>query len=121
VALQEKWPYKRSGLTREVALQVGWPYKRSGLTRGVALQEKWPYKRSDLTRGVALQEITNTILFISILKVAVLVVIVWEVDLQQPVQSVPITIKVVSSNPVHGEVHSIQHFGNPSKTTALKI
>ena len=26
------------------------------------------------------------------------------------VQSVPITIKVVSSNPVHGEVYSIQHY-----------
>ena len=29
---------------------------------------------------------------------------------QLPVQSVPITTKVVSSNPVHGEVHSIQHY-----------
>jgi hypothetical protein len=27
-----------------------------------------------------------------------------------PVQSVPITSKVVSSNPVHGEVYSIQHY-----------
>jgi hypothetical protein len=26
------------------------------------------------------------------------------------VQSVPITIKVVSSNPAHGEMHSIQHY-----------
>jgi hypothetical protein len=33
-------------------------------------------------------------------------------DLQLPVQSVPITIttNVVSSNPVHGEVYSIQHY-----------
>jgi hypothetical protein len=31
-------------------------------------------------------------------------------DLQLPVQSVPITTKVVSSNTVHGEVHSIQHY-----------
>jgi hypothetical protein len=31
-------------------------------------------------------------------------------DLQLPVQSVPITTKVVSSNPVHGEVRSIQHY-----------
>jgi len=31
-------------------------------------------------------------------------------DLQLPVQSVSITTKVVSSNTVHGEVHSIQHF-----------
>jgi len=39
---------------------------------------------------------------------AVVVVIVWSLDLQLPVQSVPI-IKVVSSNPSHGEVYSIQH------------
>jgi hypothetical protein len=31
-------------------------------------------------------------------------------DLQLPVQSVPITNKVVSSNPAHGEVYSIQHY-----------
>jgi len=29
-------------------------------------------------------------------------------DLQLPVQSVPITTNVVSSNPFHGEVYSIQ-------------
>ena len=32
--------------------------------------------------------------------------IIWYLDL--PKQSVPICIKVVSSNPTHGEVHSIQ-------------
>jgi hypothetical protein len=31
-------------------------------------------------------------------------------DLQLPVQSVPITTKVVSSNPADGEVYSIQHY-----------
>ena len=31
-------------------------------------------------------------------------------DVQLHVQSVPITTKVVSSNTVHGEVHSIQHY-----------
>ena len=31
-------------------------------------------------------------------------------DLQLPVQSVPITTKVTSSNPVHDEVHSIQNY-----------
>jgi hypothetical protein len=31
-------------------------------------------------------------------------------DLQLPVQSVFITTKVVSSNPVHGEVYWIQHY-----------
>jgi hypothetical protein len=32
------------------------------------------------------------------------------VELQLPVQSVPITTKVVSLNPVHVEVYSIQHY-----------
>ena len=42
---------------------------------------------------------------------AVVVVIVWWLDLQLPVQSaVPITTNVVSSNPAHGEVYSIRHF-----------
>jgi hypothetical protein len=38
------------------------------------------------------------------------VVIVCLLDLQLYVQSVPITITVVSSNPVHGEVYSIQNY-----------
>jgi hypothetical protein len=41
---------------------------------------------------------------------AIGVVIVWYQYLQLPVQSVPITTKVVSSNPARGEVYSIQHF-----------
>ena len=41
---------------------------------------------------------------------SIVVVIVWYLDLQLHVQSVPITTKVVSSNPVHGEVYSIQHY-----------
>jgi hypothetical protein len=36
-------------------------------------------------------------------------VIIWELDLQLPMQSVPITTTVVSLNPIHGEVYSIQH------------
>jgi hypothetical protein len=31
-------------------------------------------------------------------------------DLQQSVQSVPITTKVVNSNPIHGEAYPIQHY-----------
>jgi hypothetical protein len=31
-------------------------------------------------------------------------------DLQLPVQSVPIIAKVVSLNPIHGEVYLIQHY-----------
>jgi hypothetical protein len=37
------------------------------------------------------------------------VVILWLLDLQLPVQSVPITTKVVSLNPTHVEVYSIQY------------
>jgi len=41
---------------------------------------------------------------------AVVVVIVWWLDLQLPVQSMSITTKHVSSNPVHGRVYLIQHY-----------
>jgi hypothetical protein len=34
----------------------------------------------------------------------------WFLNLQLPVQSVPITTNVVSSIPAHGEVYSIQHY-----------
>jgi hypothetical protein len=37
-----------------------------------------------------------------------MVVIVWQLDLRLPVQSVSITTKVVSWKPAHGEVYSIQ-------------
>jgi hypothetical protein len=40
----------------------------------------------------------------------IVVMIMWWLELQLPVQSVPITTKVVSSNSVHGEVYSIQHY-----------
>ena len=36
--------------------------------------------------------------------------IVWYLELQLHVQSVPITTKVVSSNSSHGEVYWIQHY-----------
>jgi hypothetical protein len=39
---------------------------------------------------------------------AVVFVIVWKLDLQLPVQSVPITAKGVDSNLAHGDVYSIQ-------------
>jgi hypothetical protein len=41
---------------------------------------------------------------------AVVVVIVCYLDLQLHVKSVPITTKVVSSNPVHDQMYSIQHY-----------
>ena len=39
-----------------------------------------------------------------------MVVIVWLFDLQLPMQSVPITTQVVSSNPTHDEVCLIQYY-----------
>ena len=41
---------------------------------------------------------------------AITVMIVWSLDLQLPMQSVPITTNVVSSNPAHGKVNSIKHY-----------
>jgi hypothetical protein len=38
------------------------------------------------------------------------IMIVWWLDLQLSVQTVPITTKVVSLNLIHGEVYSIQHY-----------
>ena len=35
-------------------------------------------------------------------------VIVWQLDLQLPIQLVPITTQAASSNPAHGEVYLIQ-------------
>jgi hypothetical protein len=39
-----------------------------------------------------------------------MVMIVWYLDLQLLMQSVPIATNVVSSNPAHGEVYSMQHY-----------
>jgi hypothetical protein len=41
---------------------------------------------------------------------AIVAVIIWSLDQQLPAQSVTITTKIVSSNPIHGEVYSIQHY-----------
>jgi hypothetical protein len=40
----------------------------------------------------------------------VVVVIAWWLDLQLPVQSVPITTNVVGSNPVHGDTTFIYNY-----------
>ena len=45
-----------------------------------------------------------------LLKGALMVVIVWQLELQLPVQSVHITTKVVSLNPPLGKVYSTQHY-----------
>ena len=41
---------------------------------------------------------------------AIVAVIIWKLDLQLHMQSVPITTKGQSSNPVRGEVYSIQQY-----------
>jgi hypothetical protein len=41
---------------------------------------------------------------------ALVIVIVCQLDLRLPMQSIPITTKVVSLNPTHGDVYSIQHY-----------
>jgi hypothetical protein len=51
-------------------------------------------------------ELLLTVIYVG----AVVVVIVWLLDLLLCVQLVPITTNVVSSNPLHGEVYSIQHY-----------
>ena len=41
---------------------------------------------------------------------AIVVLVVWYLDFQHPVQSVPINTGVVISIPADGEVYSIQHY-----------
>ena len=36
--------------------------------------------------------------------------ILWQLDLQLPMQSSPITTKIVNLKPAHGQVYSIQHY-----------
>ena len=54
--------------------------------------------------------IYSRILLSPYLEGAVVFLIIWYLDLQLPVQSVPITTNILSLNPVHGEVYSIQHY-----------
>ena len=56
-----------------------------------------------LYKGVSVAERRN------VLGVLV-IVIVCQLDLRLPMQSIPITTKVVSLNPTHGDVYSIQHY-----------
>ena len=49
--------------------------------------------------------LTTSIHYLQLVLGDVVVVIVWQSDLQQPIAT-----KVVSLNPAHGEVHSIQYY-----------
>ena len=52
----------------------------------------------------------DIIYIFQIAKGAIVVVILWSLYLQLPVQSLPITTKLLSLNPVHGEMYLIQHY-----------
>ena len=39
-----------------------------------------------------------------------MVIIIWQLDLQLPVQLVPIPTNIVSLNPAHCEVYSMHHY-----------
>ena len=41
---------------------------------------------------------------------AIVIMIIWYLDLQLPMQSVPITTNIVSLNQTYGEVHLLQHY-----------
>jgi hypothetical protein len=72
--------------------------------------KKWPDKTGDLLRGsIHMDRFVNSTFNIYIFS-AIVAVIVWWLDLQIPMQSVPITTKVVNLNAVHGEVYSLQHY-----------
>jgi hypothetical protein len=73
--------------------------------------EKWQtYLSSDNVFGCLFVRSSQTDIRIRILIGVVLVVVVWWLDLQLSMQSIPITTNVLSSNPTHGEVYSIQHY-----------
>ena len=58
---------------------------------------------------------------------AVMVMIVWYLDLQLPMQSVPITTNVMSSNPVHIQhyvikfVSDLRQISSTNKTDCLNL
>ena len=67
------------------------------------------YNRSQCKWSILIK-IFKTIYIFSFLYGTFVAMIVWELDIQHPVHSVPITINVVSLNPVHGELYLIQHY-----------
>ena len=87
----------------------GWPS-----LVGVSSQDMW----SQMV-GVSSQDMWSQMVGVALYKgdycinqnlEAAAIVITWLLNLQLPVQSVPFTTKVVSSNLVHDEVYSIQHY-----------
>ena len=59
---------------------------------------------------ISCHQISSTCIYIYTVAYDGAVVIVWWLGLQLPMQSVPITIKVKSSNLAHDGVYSIQHY-----------
>ena len=79
------------------------------LVFSAALCSKWIYKFR-LNRIFSLMIQIQICYNLQSNQEVVVVVIIWSLDLKLPVQSVSITIKVVSSNHVQDEVCSIQHY-----------
>ena len=118
------FPLKRGHLSFKViiSLQKGQPYSRGIFCVPVVIMtEKYSvkiyvfgiswiwycYHLRWLKRKIWSDQVANFITDYSSTPGAVVVVML---DLWLPKQSVPITTKVVSSNPTHGEVYSIQHY-----------
>ena len=90
----KNWPYKRGGLSLQGTIYYLseseiWPDKKSGL------QLEGPYQRGT---NVA-PRITKANKISDYQQGAVVLVITWQLDLQLPMQSVPIITNVVSLNP----------------------
>ena len=81
-------------------------------SRGVSFIIDWSITLCDVTLRIRwCDKIYKSEIHCLIADGIVMFVIIWQLDLQLPVKSVLITTKVVSSNPVNGEVYLIQLYG----------
>jgi hypothetical protein len=70
----------------------------------------WTIGRSQRVEGKKYRPIVRKILYVVIVSFIGGGNRNTRLDLQLPMQSVPITTKFVNSNPAHGQVYSIQHY-----------
>ena len=45
-AYNQKWSYKRGGLSPKIVFQERWYFIKKGFTRGMVSHQTWPYKRA---------------------------------------------------------------------------
>ena len=103
-----KFTYLKDDRHRQIQLQYNHGYRGPNQHDRIWMQTNmrdYPILHSDTNyiKGTVLLLLLN-------ISGAIVVVTVWQLDLQLPVQSVPITINIVSSNSVNDEVYSIQHY-----------